>query len=297
MPSSIRILLSAMLLVVPSLGAQQQVNVRRAAAPDISLRFAGTVGSLRIVGTTVDSIVVTGTLPKNARFESFEGGKGDEPLRGAKMYVEVPSDRAAATGSLELRVPVGARVWAKAGNATIEVTGVTGELDLNIVGGSVRVTASPRTLSVESMDGSVTIEGKPAWVRVKTAAGDIVMRGFADDAAFTTVSGMIRVGSGRFERARFESVTGGIEFSGDAVNRGSLTFDSHSGPIELRLDPRIGGEIDATSITGTIENMLTRQRPGPGRDGRGQELGTVAGASGAHVTIRTFKGNIRLVAR
>ena len=38
-------------------------------------------------------------------------------------------------GSLELFVPVGATVWAKSGSATIDVTGITGGLDLNIVGG------------------------------------------------------------------------------------------------------------------------------------------------------------------
>jgi hypothetical protein len=255
------------------------------------------VGSLRIVGTVTDSVVVVGTLPRDARFESFAGGKGVEPLQGAKMYVEVPSDRAAATGSLELRVPLRARVWAKAGNATIEVTGVTGELDLNIVGGAIRVAASPATLNVESMDGTVTIEGDPSWLRAKTAAGDIVMRGSSDDAAFTTVSGTIRVSNGSYERARFESVTGGIEFFADGRRRGSLSFDSHSGPIDLRLDAKAGAEIEATSIAGTIENLLTRQRPGTGRDGRGQELGTSLGLDGARFLIRTFKGPIRLAPR
>jgi hypothetical protein len=285
-------------------GSQQRVDVRRAAVPNVSVRIAGTFGTLRVVGSSSDSLIVTGTLPKDARFESFAGGKGDDPLRGAKMFVDVPSDRAAAGGTLELRVPQAATVWAKAGNATIEVSGVTGELDLNIVGGSIRVVSNPRALSVESMDGNVTIEGKPAWVRAKTAAGDIVMRGFSEDAAFTTVSGTIRVGPGRLERARFESVTGAIEFSGDPVRGGSLTFDSHSGPIELRLDPKqgaagtgAGADIDATSVTGTIENSLTRQRPIAGREGRGQELGTTFGGGGARITIRSFKGSIKLANR
>jgi hypothetical protein len=276
---------------------QQKVDVRKAAAPDISVRISGTVASLRIVGTAVDSLIVTGTLPNAAHFQSFQGGKGQEPLMGAKLYVDVPGDQAAAGGMLEVRVPARARVWAKAGNATIDATGVTGGLDLNIVGGSVRVSSSPRECNIESMDGAVSVEGEPSWLRVKTAAGDITMRGSSEDVALTTVSGTIHVGTGKFDRARFESVTGAIDFSGDPVRAGTLTFDTHSGKIDLRFDPNEGLDIEATSIAGTIENLLTKKKPQPGRDGRGQELTTSTGQAEARVTVRTFKGAIRLMGR
>lgn len=293
-------LLSTGVLLTMPLAAQeptQRVEIRRAAAPDISVRISGTIGTLRIIGSATDSMILTGTIPKGARFDGFDAGKGIEPLRGAKMFVDMPDDRALASGTLELRVPAGARVWAKAGISTIEVTGVTGGLDLNIVGGSIRVSASPRELNIESMDGTVTVDGNPSWLRVKTAAGDIVMNGSSEDAAFTSVSGTTRVGGGRFDRARLESVTGPIEFSGTPVRGGSLTFDSHSGGITLRLDPGAGAEIEATSIAGTIENQLTRQRPLTGRDGRGQELGMIFGGGGAHILVRTFKGVVRLESR
>lgn len=272
----------------------ERVDLRRAATRDVSVRISGTIGSLRIIGASADSLVLTGTLPPNARLESFEGGKGEEPLRGAKLFVEQTDDRALASSALEMRVPAGARVWAKAGIATIVVSGVTGGLDLNIVGGSISVTGSPRELNIESMDGTVTVEGSPSWMRVKTAAGDIVMNGSSEDAAFTSVSGITRVSGGRFDRARFESVTGAIEFTGQPVRGGALTFDSHSGAITVRLGGDAGGVIEANSVAGTIENLLTRQKPGVGREGRGQELGTEFGAGGAHIVIRTFKGMVRL---
>jgi hypothetical protein len=275
-------------------GAQQKVDVRRRATPDVSVRIAGTYSSLRIIGTTSDSLVLTGTLPREARFESFGGGKGIDPISGAKMYVDMPSNQSAAAGSLEMRVPARARVWAKAGNAAIEVSGVSGGLDLNIVGGSIRVTASPRELNIESMDGAVTVDGNPEWLRVKTAAGDITMRGSSQDAALTTVSGTIRVMQGSFDRARFESVTGPIEFAGTFARGGSATFDSHSGTVDLRLSHEAGAEIEATSVAGTIENSLTKTRPGPGREQRGQELTTSLGSGTAKVVVRTFKGTIRL---
>jgi DUF4097 and DUF4098 domain-containing protein YvlB len=291
-----RVLAGLLLLAAPqAIAAQQKVDVRRRATSDVSVRIAGTYGFLRIVGTASDSLVLTGTIPREARFESFEGGKGVDPITGAKVYIDVPNDQQAAAGTLEMRVPARARVWAKAGNATIEVSGVSGGLDLNIVGGAIRVTSSPRELNIESMDGSVTIDGTAAWLRVKTAAGDITMRGSSEDAAFTSVSGTIRItAGGLFERSRFETVTGGIEFAADFARGGSATFDSHSGAVDLRLRREVGAEIEATSIAGTIENALTRARPTRGREQRGQELTTATGDGGARVVVRTFKGPIRL---
>lgn len=288
----------SVLVVAPTtMRAQQKVELRRAVAGDISLRIQGAYASLRVVGWTKDSVVITGTLPKGFRLDGGFGGADGAISRGAKIFVEGPEPMGAPGGTLEVHVPVNARLWAKASTATIDVEGVTGSLDLNIVSGRVQVTGSPRELTVASMDGTVTVNGSPQWARLKTADANIVMRGSCTDAAFTTVSGSIRVSDGVLERARFESVTGGIEYFGDVARGGVFTFDTHSGSIDVHLTPKASVEIDASSIAGTIENQLSRQRASPGRDGRGATLNTALGQGGAQLTIRTFKGSIRLSSR
>jgi len=278
------------------LAAQQKVAQRYSVTPRASIRIFGDVASLRIIGWDRDSVVITGTLPAGARMDAARGGNPGRPSPGMKVYVEVP--RAPAPDArLELRVPAAARVWAKSGSADVEVTGLTGGLDLNIVGGSVRVACSPTELQVESMDGSVTVEGSPAWLRVKTATGDIVVRGGSEDAALSTVSGAVRVGEGRFDRAKLTSVTGPIIFAGDVARGATLDFDTHAGPIELRLSPKLDAEFDVATVTGTIENTLTARRPIAGREGRGMELGFTTGPGRARVLVRSFKGNIYLRSR
>jgi hypothetical protein len=287
--------LSTISIAAPT-AAQQKVLQRFAVTATASVRIFGEVGTLRIVGWDRDSVVLAGALPIGARMDAARGGPPGKPASGMKIYVEVP--RAPAPDArLELRVPARARVWAKSGSADVEVTGLTGGLDLNIVGGSVRVACSPAELQVESMDGSVTIEGSPAWLRAKTATGDIVLRGGSDDAGLSTVSGSIRVGEGRFERAKLTSVTGPIVFAGDLARGATLDFDTHAGPIELRLTPRLDAEFDLITVTGTIENTLTERRPVAGREGRGMELGFSSGTGRARVLVRSFKGNIYLRAR
>jgi hypothetical protein len=294
----LKIPLTFVTLALPLLpaAAQQKVDMRMRAVPTVSVRLAGALSSVRVIGWDRDSIVLTGTLGAGSR---MEGGTAPNTnlVIGMKFFVEAADDAGVRNNKLELRVPAGARVWIKAGSADIEASGVTGGLDLNIVGGSVKASGTPRELIVESMDGSVAVTGAPQYARLKTATGDIVLQGGGEDVTLTTVSGSIRASDGTVQRGRFESVTGPIVFAADLARGGDAKFDTHSGAIELRLARRASIEVDAASITGSIENGWTNARPIAGREGRGMELGTSSGMGGARVTIRSFKGNVRLATK
>ena len=155
----------------------------------------------------------------------------------------------------------------------------------------------PRELIVESMDGGVTFTGRAQFARLKTATGDITVDGGGEDVSLSTVSGVLRAAGGVVERGRFESVTGPINFAGDLARGGDVRLDTHSGAIEVRLARGAAVEMDAQSVTGGIENSWTTARPAVGREGRGMELGTSSGMGGARVSIRSFKGNVRLATR
>src|SRR6185295_7451086 len=90
------------------------------------------------------------------------------PATGMKFFIEGSTDANVAANKLELRVPRNARVWIKTGSADIDVSGIGGGLDLNIIGGTVRVNGKPRELLVESMDGAVTFSGFADYARIKT---------------------------------------------------------------------------------------------------------------------------------
>jgi len=278
--------------IAAPLSAQQKVDVRRGVTKDVYVRVNGAFASLKVTGWQKDSLVLTGTLPKEARLEGGVGGASTATATGAKFYVEAPAS-AIITGNLELFVPEGATVWAKSGSANIDVTGITGGLDLNIVGGSINVTGKPRELNIESMDGDVTVGGAPTWMRAKTASGNITVRGSCTDLGITTVSGIVSVREGSFERARIESVTGNVTFGAGVSRAGTLLIDSHSGTIELLIG-KASLDVDATTITGSITNSVTTRRPTPGREGRGEELTLNLGTGDARATLRSFKGNIRL---
>jgi len=282
----------ALAVVAPRLAAQQKVDIRRATTGDVSVRLGGSIGSLRIVGWDRDSVSITGALPAGVRMDGGFGGDGRSPSRGVKFFLDSPNDAATATATLELRVPRGARVWVKSGTADIDARDVTGGLDLNVIGGKVTVNASPRELQIEAMDAAVTIDGTPEWLRAKTASGDITLRGGSNDLGLTSVSGALRVEGGSVARARLETVTGDITFAALTSAAGALDVDSHSGTVDLALTEKSGFTLNASSITGTIENRFDKTRPSTGREGRGAELGIDAGNASARITVRTFRGKI-----
>jgi len=273
------------------------VERRYAMAPDASIRVAGAISSLRIIGWDRDSLVITGTVPAGWRFDGGVAAAATGPSRGAKFYVEGGADAFSTGAALEVRVPTRARVWAKSGSADMDVSGVAGGLDLNIVGGSVTVQGTPRELNIESMDGDVRVQAGAAWLRVKTATGNIDVRGGSDDAGVSTVSGTVRVSDGRYERGKLETVTGDVIYEGEVGNKASVDITTHSGAIELRLPPRPNLELDAVTVTGTIENGVTSSKPIPGREGRGMELGFSSGGGDTRIVVRSFKGNVALKPR
>jgi DUF4097 and DUF4098 domain-containing protein YvlB len=286
----------ATLIVAGPVAAQAKIDIHRAAKPNVSLRLAGGFASVKVIAWQHDSIAITGSVGAGSR---FEGGPLEVagPLSGMKFFVESENAASIAANRIEMRVPRDARVWIKTGSAQVDVQGVAGGLDLNVIGGTVSVTGKPRELVVESMDGAVTFSGDAAFVKMKTATGNISFTGRGEDMTLTTVSGTVTVdGGGRapIERARLESVTGPITFGADLTRAADVRFDTHSGSIDLRLAPTAAVEIDAATMTGTIENHWNGRRAIAGREGRGMELGT--GSGGARIQIRSFKGNVRLSA-
>ncbi len=289
-------LLSVAALSTFAASAQSQVKIERGLhlAADGSVRISNLVGSVRVTGWDRDSVSLRGTLPKGDKL--FMGGGP----QGMKAFVEPLNDRNPQPSSLELIVPARAKVWVKTATAEIEVSGITGELDLYVVGGRIRVSGRPAELNAEAIDGDIEVNGRPGWLRAKSASGSVTLNGSSSDVSISTVSGGITInsvpaeGGGKFERAKIETVTGPIQFNADIEKGAAIDFDTHSGSMDIAIPRRTGADFEVTSIAGTITNDLNYSRPVKGRYGRGSELMMMNGSGGARVTIRSFKGPVTL---
>jgi hypothetical protein len=283
------ILLAGVVLIAARAGAQTRVERGVHLDATGAVRIYNLIGSVRVTGWNRDSVAVRGVLGKGNELHI-----GGAP-QGMKMFVESMDDRNPAPANIEVMVPARAKVWVKTATASITVSGVTGSLDLYVVSGSVKVTGSPADVNAEAIDGSISIAGSPGWARAKSASGDVSLNGSSPDVAISTVSGKIDIDGTRFEKARFESVTGSIRFTGSFERGGITTFDSHSGSIEIGIPVGSPADFDVVSIAGSITNKLTKTLPVVGRYGRGAELSLSSGSGGTRVVVRSFKGPVVLL--
>jgi DUF4097 and DUF4098 domain-containing protein YvlB len=279
-----RLLWSAACLLALPLSAQQKLERRIAIAADASIRIYNLAGTTRVTGWERDSIAVTGFAPPGASF--FLGGSG----RVAKMGLE-PDEKAKQTtgGSLEVRVPRGARVWVKSAEGSIEVSGMTGEVDLSTVGGGIKVTGTLRLVTAESMEGDLEVSGASPLVRVKTGGGKILLRQAGGDVIASTVSGPIIASEAQMASARLETVSGPVSYSGTLDRRGTLNIQTHSGDIELLLPTTIGAEFDLASTSGLATVALPAKS---GKPLKGRSVFFANAGGGAQIVARSFKGQI-----
>jgi hypothetical protein len=268
--------------------AQRPVERRLQLDADGSVRITNLVGSVRVAGWDKDSLVIRGTIAKGDQF--FAGGGHN----GAKGFVEAADQRNPGPSHLEVFVPRRAKVWIKTATADISVSGVQGQLDLYVVGGTIRVTGNPSELNAEAIDGDIEVNGSPGWLRAKSASGNVTLKGTSRDMTLSSVTGGISVSGGRFERAKLETVAGTVRFVGDVEPAGTLDIDTHSGAVELAFPPKVSADLEIVTIAGAIKNSLSSSRPVAGRYGRGSELNASIGNGGARVSVRTFKGMITL---
>ena len=279
-----------LLLAAGSLAAQQKLDRRIAIAPDASIRIWNLIGTTRIIGWDRDSIAVTATLPPGAG-NFYMGGAGKGAKLGVEREDEVKDNQPA---TLEIRVPRAARLWVKSGSASIEASGLTGELEASSVDGSIRVEGSLKLVVAESMDGNINIAGPVSVVRIKGGGGTVTCRGARGDVHATTVGGAIVATDAALIRAHLETVSGVVSYDGTVAPQGTLEVITHSGDVTLRLPAEISAEFELNSIDGPIA-FGPAGKGGSGKSTKGKVMSFSSGAGEARIQVRSFKGEIRVI--
>jgi hypothetical protein len=278
-------------LVFPTvpLRAQERIERGLAASADATIRVYNLSGSTTISGWDRDSVAVVADLSAGAG-RLYMGGRD-----AIKLGVEPPTANGTpGEARLELRVPRGSVVWVKAADASIEVDGVEGGLDVYSVSGGVRVRGNPATVRAESMEGPISIDVATPWLRARTASGSIDLSGEISDLAAASVSGTVRVHAGRQARARIESVTGEIVVAGRPTRGGAWEIETHSGPVTLALEPDTEAEIEVHTFGGEVRADLGRVVNRRIDDLAGSDWKILAGNGGTSMTVRTFKAPVTI---
>jgi hypothetical protein len=258
----------------------------RHAVPDVGLKMFVASGSVQLVAWDRDSIVVRGRVSPSDRLYFV----GDSLGRSAKIGVEARKYGAdIKAADLVVSVPRHTEISIKAVDATIVASDVSGWF--YSVAGAIRVSGSVDHVDVETIRGDVDLNVAAASVKARTGRGHMIVRGAPQDVDASTVGGALDVGTSTVLRGRFSSVTGDIRYAATPAPGSVFEFSDHAGTVDLLLPRAVSSLLELSSVTGEIQNGFSQVRP---VSTTAHTLTLRLGAGDAHVTVRTFKGAIRL---
>ena len=258
----------------------------RAVEPTAGFKIYNPAGAVRVVGWDHDSIEVRGRVARGERF--YFGGSA----RGGKLGIEERAD-ARDSGASDLVIYLPRRAQLSVKTASADITGADVSGSFFTVSGTIHLSGAATSVDAESMSGNVSLDVSAPWVHARTGDGHLLLRGSPQDADVSTVSGTLDVASQAILRGRFASVSGEIHYVGTPPPGAVLEFSNHSGGVACLLPRGAGGVFELTTVTGDIVNGYTPLRPIT-QPGRGRTLRVNLGGAGGHVSVRTFKGTIRL---
>jgi hypothetical protein len=257
----------------------------RAVPPTVAIKAWSPLGSIRFVGWNKDSVVVRGTLGRGVRFRLTQDGAA------IKLQADGEGpDGTAAASHIVAWVPRQSTVSLKTVSADITAEDVGGWF--YTVSGNLRLSGRARSIEAESMDGSLDLDVSCPWVRARTGSGRLLLRGEPETADLSTISGDLSVATSGLLRGQLTSVTGDIRYTGSPAPGGIVDLSDHSGSVELLLPPDASAALALTSVEGTIENGLTGARAAAAAP---RSMNVEIGRGEARLTVRTFKGAIRLL--
>lgn len=263
------VLLASLALVlapgVARAGPAQESTVTASATAFV--RIHAFTGSLRVVGWNRPEVKVTSDAA--APVVSTTDG-------GARVTIEVLPTGSAA---LEVRVPAGAHVEARAVQAAISVHDVTGAIQVSTVEGAIEVAGGSSDVEASTVSGRVDITLGHADVRATSVGGDVSVRCAGGGTVFArTVSGAVSIAGAPLTRVEGRTVSGGITLDTTPQGSGPFVLRTHSGEIRASIPKKAPVSIDTHTFSGRVEPD-------------GADTG---GAGAIVVSLSTFSGDIHV---
>jgi hypothetical protein len=252
--------------------------------PNSAFKIWNPAGTVRLLAWDRDSVVMRGRVPKTE--QTMFGGNSESMKLGIEGHWNTGAANPAA---LVIYLPRRGKVSIKTISADIDAVDVSGWF--YTVSGSIHLSGRATSIEVESMTGNLDLDVTSPWIRARTGDGHLLLRGRPEDVDAATISGTLDVATTTPLRGQFSSVSGDIHYAGSPASGGIFEFSNHSGGIELALPTSAAGSFALSSVVGAIDNRLSPVKPAtaPSRSMR-----FTLGRGGASVTVRTFKGAIRL---
>jgi len=275
---------------------QVQVDRSRAAPKAGRVSISNSFGSVKVVGWDKGEVRVTGRLAAGAEGMDLDGDPEE-----TSVSVNVPESWFYGTGQdldyrsdLEVFVPAASAVEVESVNASVTVSGVTGEIEVSTVGGEVGVGGSPREVRINGMTGAVTLDVATSDIKVETVNAPVTIRGATRSVSVRTVSGKVAVRGTGLSEVEIDSTAGDVAIEGSFGKEGAVRVETFSGSVELVLPPTVAARFEFETFSGQITSDLGPKPRVQERRNPFQELRFATGSDAFEVGGKTYGGGIVL---
>ena len=226
-------------------------------------------GNARVVGADGEELKVTGRNSIRA-FERKDAEKTNEQCRleivqqGDLIVVRTNQDKASGDQrvetELEIIVPRGATVQGRGRYGDFDISGITGNADVDSdnagvrvsdIGGQVRVNLRRSdVVRAANVKGNVELRGRGADVELENVEGTVTVNGeFSGDLNFRRIAKPVRFESARTD-LRLEKLNGSLQLS-----HGQLSAEDFTGPFTMRSNSK---DVDLRNFTGGVDLQVER---------------------------------------
>jgi DUF4097 and DUF4098 domain-containing protein YvlB len=212
-------------------------------------------GSAKVIAWDKSEVKVTGRLGERTKKFIFEKNDNEVLIKVKVKNNNGWNNWGSSKGDdLEIFVPRQSKVYYNAVNADVEIQQVLGGARVETVNGSIDVKELAGRIRLESVNGRINADNLEGDVRISTVNGTIDSRSSkGQEDSYESVNGSIEVFSESGD-INVETVNGDIELELGKVNQ--LNLDTVNGSINAKLDLEKNGEVDASSVGGSIRLYL-----------------------------------------
>lgn len=278
--------------LISTVALAEDVNKRIDAAPDGVVSVSNIAGSIEIAGWSRNEVEVTGTLGKNVEELIFERD-GDE----VEITVRAPRRHGHSISSeLFIKIPENSSIEVVGVSSDIDIQDVFGEQRLQSVSGDIESEVHESDVEMETVSGDVTAQGDDVvgHCELSSVSGDVDAQHLAGEVAASSVSGDVTLVNSSFERVRLETVNGDIIFESELVDDGSFSLETINGDLEIEFNDSISARFDIETFNGDINNCFGPEPVRTSKYAPGTELKFTEGDGDGRVTIKTLNGDLRL---
>jgi hypothetical protein len=253
-------------------------------------------GEVKIDATKISRASTLDKAKENVGLVKIEVEKEGNTLRIKTKYPE--GGKTWNRRSLNVSVKYSLMIPAK---ASVKIESVTGNVDLEKIGGAVKVNLVTGGIVVKKADKGVDCETVTGKIDLQDITGDVFMEAVTGKITVSHIRGSIEanVVTGRIELrdvseasvVHGNTVTGKVIYDGKINRDGRYTLKTHTGRIEMILPADSGFDLEANTFSGSIASDFDIKISGKISKKR---ISGVVNKGGPLVKLSTFSGSVYL---